>query len=177
MRLARVLYFEKRFAEAEPLARWALSVRDSDPYAKPDSVFQCVYTFGVIESALNHHDEAERLLKRSLALQEQSLGANHINSALLLDQLASVHIQQKKYKDARGLVSTSHRDSRTKNARSKSRPGRNRRKICRPAPHRRSDSTRRKSGTPGRSKSATRSRPRPPKARADRVAEQFKGYR
>ena len=73
--LARVLYHQKRYAEAEPLARWALSVRESDPKAKPESVFQCVYTLALIQSALKHHGEAELLFKRSLALQEENLGA------------------------------------------------------------------------------------------------------
>ena len=57
--LARVLYHQKRYAEAEPLARWALSVREADKKAKPDSVFQCVYTLALIQSAQKQHGEAE----------------------------------------------------------------------------------------------------------------------
>jgi tetratricopeptide (TPR) repeat protein len=101
--LARVLYHQKRYADAEPLAKWALSVRESDKKARPESVFQCVYTFALIQSALKHHGEAESLFKRSLALQEENLGPDHINSNLILNQLATVYVEQEKYTDAEPL--------------------------------------------------------------------------
>jgi tetratricopeptide (TPR) repeat protein len=101
--LARVLYHEKRYAEAEPLARWALSVRESDKNAKPDAVFQCVYTLGLIQSARKHHEEAEKLLKRSLTLQETNLGQDHVNNTVVVNQLAQVYIEQAKYADAEAL--------------------------------------------------------------------------
>jgi tetratricopeptide (TPR) repeat protein len=101
--LARVFYHQKRYAEAEPLARWALSVRESDKQSNPDAVFQCVYVLGLIQSARKLHVEAEQLLRRSLALQEQSLGRDHINSVILRDQLAGVYIEQGKYADAEPL--------------------------------------------------------------------------
>ena len=101
--LAHVLYCQQRFDEAEPLARWALSVRESDKYGKPESVFQCVYTLAMIEAAQKHHVEAERLFKRSLALQEENLGRDHINIDLTLNQLATVYVEQAKYADAEPL--------------------------------------------------------------------------
>jgi Tetratricopeptide repeat len=101
--LARVLYHQNRHAEAEPLARWALSVRDSDKNANPEFVFQCVYTLAMIQSAQKHFGEAERLFKRSLALQEENLGRDHINSNLVLNQLATVYVEQAKYADAEPL--------------------------------------------------------------------------
>jgi tetratricopeptide (TPR) repeat protein len=101
--LARVLYHQKRYAEAEPLARWALSVREADKTAKPEWVFQCVYTLGLIQSAQKKTGEAEQLLKRSLALQEKNLGRDHLNSVLLLNQLAVVYVEQAKYTDAEPL--------------------------------------------------------------------------
>jgi Tetratricopeptide repeat len=105
--LARVLYHQKRYADAEPLARWALSVRESDTYAKPESVFQCVYTLAMIQAAQKHHADAERLFKRSLALQEENLGRDHINSNLILNQLAIVYVEQAKYADAEPLYLSS----------------------------------------------------------------------
>jgi tetratricopeptide (TPR) repeat protein len=98
--LARVLYHQKRYADAEPLARWALMVRESDNRAKPDSVFQCYYTLALIQSALKNHGEAEQLLARSLALQEKNLGRDHINSIIILNQLATVYVDQAKYSEA-----------------------------------------------------------------------------
>ena len=110
--LARVLYHQKRYAEAEPLVRWSLSVREAEKTAKPESVFQCVYTLALIQSAQKHHDEAEQLLKRSLALQEKNLGRDHINSVLLLNQLAIVYIEQKKYADAEPFIFDASRSTR-----------------------------------------------------------------
>ena len=48
--LARVLYYQERYADAEPLAKWALSVRDADKKASPDSVFQCLFTLASIHA-------------------------------------------------------------------------------------------------------------------------------
>jgi Tetratricopeptide repeat len=101
--LARVLYHQRRYAEAEPLARWALSVRDSDNQARPDAVFQCVYVLALIEAALKHHAMAEPLLKRALVLQEQNLGRDHIDSAVIVDELALVCAERAKYSEAESL--------------------------------------------------------------------------
>src|SRR4051794_29453048 len=46
--LARVLYHEGRAADAEPLAKWVLEVRETHPTTKVDSLFQSVYTLGLI---------------------------------------------------------------------------------------------------------------------------------
>jgi tetratricopeptide (TPR) repeat protein len=105
--LARVLYHQRRYAEAEPLARWALSVRDSDNMARPDAVFQCVYVFALIELALKHYAEAEPLLKRALVLQEHNLGPQHINSVVILDELARVCAEQAKFSAAESLYQRS----------------------------------------------------------------------
>jgi tetratricopeptide (TPR) repeat protein len=101
--LARVLYHQKRYAEAEPLAKWALTVRDSDKKAQPDAVFQCVYTLGLIQYAQKHRREAEQLLRRALALQEQNLGYDHVNCIIVLNQLAVVYVDEEKYRDAEPL--------------------------------------------------------------------------
>src|SRR5262249_29674938 len=49
--LARVLYHQGRYADAEPLAAWALSVRESHPRVTPDAVFQSLYTLALIHMA------------------------------------------------------------------------------------------------------------------------------
>lgn len=101
--LAQVLYHQQRYDEAEPLARWALSVRDADRRARPDAVFQCLYVLGRIQSARKIYAEAEQLHLRSLALQEKRFGRDHINSIAVLDQLAIVFIAQAKYTEAESL--------------------------------------------------------------------------
>src|SRR5262249_36816596 len=101
--LARVLYHQKRYADAEPLAKWALSVRDADDKASPDTRFRCVYTLALIESALKRSHDAESLLERALKLQEKHLGPDHINTILVLNQLATVYVDQGKFTPAEAL--------------------------------------------------------------------------
>ncbi len=51
MDLARVLYHRGRYADAEPLAEWALIVRDLHPKKNPDAIFQNLYLLAVIHIA------------------------------------------------------------------------------------------------------------------------------
>ena len=108
--LARVLYHQGRYADAEPLARWALSVRESHPKVNPDAVFQSLYTLAMIHLAQSHFDESERLLRRALDLQEKALGSGHINRATL-DELGGVCLEQKNCSRGSALQ-TGHRHLR-----------------------------------------------------------------
>jgi tetratricopeptide (TPR) repeat protein len=101
--LARVLYHQGRYAEAKPLAKWALSVRDADKMAPTDAVFQAVYTMALIYSAERQFPQAERLFKRALAMQEQVLPAGHANTLVTLQRLSKVYVEQGKYKEAEPL--------------------------------------------------------------------------
>jgi tetratricopeptide (TPR) repeat protein len=98
--LARVLYYQERYAEAEPLAKWALSVRDADKKSAPDTVFQSLFTLASIHLAQEHWADAEPHLKRALAIQEKELTGNHVNVLLTLDRLAFVLRSQGKYHEA-----------------------------------------------------------------------------
>jgi tetratricopeptide (TPR) repeat protein len=101
--LARALYHQGRYAEAEPLAKWALSVREADSSAKPETLFQCVYMLALIEGAEGHYRDAEPLFRRAIALQEKSLGSEHVNLALTLEQLAGVYAEMQRYTQAEAL--------------------------------------------------------------------------
>jgi tetratricopeptide (TPR) repeat protein len=101
--LARVLYHKGRYAEAEPLAKWALAVREKNPKVQPVEVFQSLYTLALIHRAQHHYGESELLLKRALALQEKAVGPSHVNLALTLDDLAGVDRDQGKYAEAEPL--------------------------------------------------------------------------
>ena len=101
--LARVLYYEKRYADAEPLAKWALSVRDADKTSSADAVFQCLFTLGSIHQAQKHYADAEPLFKRALSIQEEELTGSHINVLMTLDRLAYVLTSQGKYHEAEPL--------------------------------------------------------------------------
>src|SRR4051794_41619857 len=47
--LARVLYHEGQYAQAEPLARWSLLVREAHPKLNPDAVYQSLYLLAAID--------------------------------------------------------------------------------------------------------------------------------
>ena len=55
------------------------------------------------ECRQKHHAEAEPLLKRALVLQEQNLGRDHIDSAVIVDELALVCAERAKYSEAESL--------------------------------------------------------------------------
>ena len=101
--LARALYHQGRYAEAQPLATWALSVREAHVKANPDGLFQSLYTLAMIHAAQAHYAEAESLLRRALELQEQSIGPNHVQTAATVDELAGICAEQRKLKDAERL--------------------------------------------------------------------------
>ncbi len=101
--LARVFYYQKRYADAEPLAKWALAVRDADKKSSSDSVFQSLFTLASIQTAQEHYTDAEPLFKRALALQEKELTASHVNTLVTLERLAFVLRSQGKYHEAEPL--------------------------------------------------------------------------
>ncbi len=101
--LARTLYHEGRYAEAEPLAKWALSVRETDAKTAPEVLFQCIYTLAVVHAAQGHYQDAEPLLKRAIALQEKSIGDEHVNMAVTLEHLAALYTDMQRYTQAEAL--------------------------------------------------------------------------
>ncbi len=103
--LARVLYHEGRYAEAEPLASWALAVRQAHPRVNPDAIFQSLYTLALIHIAQDQFNKAEPLLRQALTIQEKAIGPVHVQTAATLDELAGVCVQQRKFADAEKFYS------------------------------------------------------------------------
>jgi tetratricopeptide (TPR) repeat protein len=101
--LARALYHQGRHAEAQPLAKWALTVREADTKTAPEVLFQCNYTLGLIHAAQAHYTDAEPLLKRAIALQEKAIGDEHVNMAVTLEVLAAVYTDMQRYTQAESL--------------------------------------------------------------------------
>ncbi len=101
--LARVLYYQKRYADAEPLAQWALKARDADKKVGSDSVFQCLFTLASIQTAQEHYSDAEPHFKRALSIQEKELTGSHVNTLVTLDRLAFVLRSQGKFHEAEPL--------------------------------------------------------------------------
>jgi tetratricopeptide (TPR) repeat protein len=98
--LARVLYHQGRYVDAEPLAKWALVARESRPNPDPNAIFQSLYTLALIHAAQDQFDKAEPLLKRALDLQEKEIGPTHVQTAATLDELAGVCAEQRKFREA-----------------------------------------------------------------------------
>ena len=88
--LAQVLYYQRRYAEAEPLAKWALQVRETRSKTNPEARFQSLFLLAMIHRAQHHGKEAVSLFQRALALQEQALGPDHYQVALTLEKLAAI---------------------------------------------------------------------------------------
>jgi tetratricopeptide (TPR) repeat protein len=89
--LARVLYHQGRYAEAEPLARWALTARENHPKSTTESIFQSLYVLGVIERAQKHYSEARSHIHRALDLQEKAVSHDHPILATTIEELALIN--------------------------------------------------------------------------------------
>ncbi|WP_422923021.1 tetratricopeptide repeat protein [Singulisphaera sp. PoT] len=98
--LARTLYHQKRYAEAAPLARWSLEVRESNPKTTPEALVQSLYVLAINERAQRHYDAAEPLLKKAMILQEKTLAPGSPDRAVILDELAIVAWGQSRNVDA-----------------------------------------------------------------------------
>ena len=101
--LAWVLHGQGRDADAEPLAEWALVVRER--YFGRDSMQagQTAYTLAMIEIDRGKLDEAQVHLEQSLAACEKGMGPNHPITADALDDLATVLVLRRSYDRARPL--------------------------------------------------------------------------
>lgn len=101
--LAWVLHGQGRDAEAEPLARWALLVREKYFGREAMQAGQTAYTLAMIEIDLGKLDEAQPLLEQSLAACERGMGANDPMTADALDDLATLLVLRRSYDRARPL--------------------------------------------------------------------------
>jgi tetratricopeptide (TPR) repeat protein len=101
--LAWVLHLEGRDAEAEPLARWALTVREKTFGAETVPVAQTMYTLASIDLNLGQIDDAESLLTRTLSVYQKTAGPHAIATADALDDLATVLAERRQYAKASRL--------------------------------------------------------------------------
>ena len=97
---ARVLYRQKRFDEAEPLARWALSVREREPGKRAKPLCENLELLARIQRARNHDAEAEPILKRLSEIQIKELGPDHNDLVSTFEALANVYSSQGKIAEA-----------------------------------------------------------------------------
>lgn len=101
--LAWVLHGQGRDSEAEPLARWALLVREKAFGGESMQAGQTAYTLAMIEIDLGKIDEAQPLLEQSLAACERGMGPDHAMTADALNDLATLLVLRRSYDRARPL--------------------------------------------------------------------------
>ena len=101
--LAWVLHGQGRDAEAEPLAGWALVVREKYFGHESMQAGQTAYTLAMIEIDLGKLDEAQPLLEQSLAACEKGMGPDAAMTADALDDLATLLVLRRSYDRARSL--------------------------------------------------------------------------
>ena len=86
-------YYQKRYADAEPLAKSArCGVVANDKKSSSDSGLSdlCLALASIRSQRRSTSADAEPLFKRALALQEKELTASHVNTLVTLERLAFV---------------------------------------------------------------------------------------
>ena len=97
---ARVLFRQKRYDEAEPLARWALAVRESVPGKNSKALTENLLLLAQIHRAQHQNAKAQAVLERAVTVQEKAVGAGHSDLVATLEELADVHAAQGKLDEA-----------------------------------------------------------------------------
>lgn len=88
---ARVLVLQRRCDEAEPLARWAVTVCRADPRTKPSTLADDLLLLARIDRRRGRLDLARPLLEEALAIQEKAVGPVGPALVPLLEELADAH--------------------------------------------------------------------------------------
>ncbi|MFO0951662.1 MAG: tetratricopeptide repeat protein [Isosphaeraceae bacterium] len=100
---ARVLYLQKRYDEAEPMARWALSVREKSPGDRSEALSQSLDLLAKVQIARGKSAEAAPLLKREVEVQQKALGHDHPDQIPAVEALAGIYAGQGKVDEAEPL--------------------------------------------------------------------------
>jgi tetratricopeptide (TPR) repeat protein len=98
--MAYALHRQGRNAEAEPMARWALEVREKGLRVSSEMMAQNSYTLAMIEIELAKFAEAESHLHRAVAGYEKAYGKASGKLAPFLNDLAYFYMTQRKYAKA-----------------------------------------------------------------------------
>jgi tetratricopeptide (TPR) repeat protein len=101
--LAEKYRLQKKYAEAEPLYKRSLEIRENKLGPEHPDVAQSLHNLAEIHRLQGKYAEAEPLFKRSLAIREKALGPEHPDVAQSLNNLALVYGSQRKYAEAEPL--------------------------------------------------------------------------
>lgn len=102
--LARAKAHQRQYAEAEPLARRALQIRETILGPEHYQVADSLDLLGAIVGQTGDHAQAESLLRRALTIHEKALGAQHINTARSANNLAATLLESKRAAEAESLA-------------------------------------------------------------------------
>jgi tetratricopeptide (TPR) repeat protein len=89
-----------RYAEAEPLYRRALALREQALGPTHPDVATSLNSLGLLYHDQGRYAEAEPLYQRAIALREQALGPTHPTVAQSLNGLAVLYQEQGRYAEA-----------------------------------------------------------------------------
>lgn len=112
--LAAYLHNRGQFAEAEPLYRRGLAIREKALGPDHPDVATSLNNLGSLCHALGRRDEAEKLYQRALQIREQAQGNTHPDVATMLDHLGELYRTEGKFAEAESLL------QRSRNAREQS---------------------------------------------------------
>ena len=92
-----------RYAEAEPLYRRALAIREQALGPDHPHTANCLNNLALLYSGQGQYAAAEPLYRRALAIAEQALGSDHPDTATCLNSLALLYSGQGQYAAAEPL--------------------------------------------------------------------------
>jgi tetratricopeptide (TPR) repeat protein len=101
--LAELLDYRGRYAEAEPLHRRGLAIREKVLGPEHPDVAASLNNLAVLLKSQGKYAEAEPLCRRALAIREKVLGSEHPDVAASLNNLAKLLYAQGKYAVAEPL--------------------------------------------------------------------------
>lgn len=97
---AELLLQERKFDEAEPIFKRAVTACEKAHGADHPSVAERLSEFSLLYRRKENYAEAERLLRRALAIQENTIGVDTAAFLTTVHRLAAVLADQKRYKEA-----------------------------------------------------------------------------
>ncbi len=89
-----------RYAEAEPLYKRSLAIREKVLGPEHPGVAQSLNNLAALYKAQGQYAEAEPLYQRALAIREKALGSEHPHVAQSLNNLAGLYEAQGRYAEA-----------------------------------------------------------------------------
>jgi tetratricopeptide (TPR) repeat protein len=95
--------FLGHYAEAEPLFRRSLSIREKQLGSDHPDVANSLNNLAGLYDSQGKYAEAEPLYRRSLSIREKQLGSDHPDVATSLNNLAGLYDSQGKYAEAEPL--------------------------------------------------------------------------